>query len=73
MEEELLKFLTTAYAAQKQMIAEAWEVWTSDGTIQEAWQNGENGDGFKDFLINFINEDLKKHYAEAGIKYPEEK
>lgn len=58
---QFLDMLSVAYKAQIEMIEEAWQAWESC-PAQDAWEGG-----FKGYLVDFIEKDLKEKYVKAGI------
>jgi len=56
--ENLLMFLEKAFELNKELVNEAWIAWLKK-PAREAWQT-EDGDGFKDFLLQFLDEKLEE-------------
>lgn len=65
MDRDFLKFFETAMRAQKQTIEEAWKVWKRK-PAQELYK-----DGFKEYLLEHIDNEIKEKYKELGIEYPQ--
>lgn len=63
---EFLRFYTTAIKAQKQTIEEAWIVYEKS-PARESW---DDEGGFKSFLIEYLDNELKAMYEKSGVEMP---
>jgi hypothetical protein len=66
MDNQFLGFYQVAIKAQKQMVEEAWVAWEKK-PAQDLYPNG-----FKDFLLEYLDEQVKEMYKKAGVAIPKE-